>query len=400
IETYGGDISGNIYVLGTLSIETLGGYISGEEIVVSGSNASLTIFSEENLDAYVAADITVKDGAELEIDLLSGSVYGNVEAYDSTVKINLSYGDILGEVLALGTALEITLDSGSLLGDVKASDESQVTLNVTSGDIGGSVEIASSGALVTLSGGTIDGSLAVSGFAEADDEAVVKINLGGGEILGGLFVSGGAEVSLDLGGGKISGGVTVGENRTDTDTCLYIEDTAGEGFVSGFVTVSGGTLQLLGGTYEDAVVTDFISDSDLAAAENADGTYSVVEVDDAEESYYAKVETVSGAYVYFESVQGAVNFASNAGTVILIKSREESVVVYSGYSVTLDLSGNTLTGSVTVQSGAYLLVTDYTDGEGLISGRIAVVGTLEAEAGSFTQSIGKYVVSTYREKRV
>ncbi len=247
-----------------------------------------------------------------------------------------SYGSLAAAVTAAEAGQTITL-----LADIEITEETTFTmadgtiLNLNGKTIkGDDGKAIFTGTNFTIKNGT------VTGF-NGTDYYPITID-GGSATLEGL--------TFENGGVKIKGGATV----TLKDNTITANQSKFKYAVWAFekskVTIESGTyfggkngydvfaedgakFVANGGTYKFKIVERNIENEELAAVENADGTYSVEK--------FVGVASVNGKQ--YKTLQAAIDAANTGDTVALLADITEQIVINK--SLTLDLGDFTITGN-------------------------------------------------------
>ncbi|MCD8108018.1 MAG: hypothetical protein LUE20_08680 [Oscillospiraceae bacterium] len=430
---YGG---GGILVTGTLIMN--GGTISennvspsdstawGGGVCVSGSGASFTM----NGGTISSNSATVTAGNSA----YGGGVYvGSGASFvmnGGTISSNSVYIVCFSDCVACGGGVHnegtFTMNGGTITGnDASTSSElstsdSAATNTVNAGARGGGVCNYSTGTfnlvdgiisnnLATAGGGVYSsGTFNMSGGSITGNVARGSANSntyggGGGVYLqGGTFSmssgsitnnkdnSNGANAAHGYGGGVrvmnsttvvITGGTITGNTSYSGsyDNCIYNKNS------------SGGSITISGGTFDSAtVVTTYAT---VEYSTNGDGTYTVGA---SSADYLASVTSSTDSSVTkYESVSAAITAAGEGDIVTLLKDVTENITIDYTDTITLDLAGYTLTGSITITGGNLTLKDDSEEETGTVTGGVTVnAKTVSGQYYVLTATYGSYIIPT------
>ena len=259
------------------------------------------------------------------------------------------------------------------------------TLNVKGGTITGVSGIEMRAGTLNVTGGEIIGTA---------DEITVKANGSGSTTSGaGIAVAQHTTklpVTVNVSGGQISGAAALYESNPQGNASPAIEQveihlTGGDFQATGTDAVFSQNKKnfISGGTYSSDV-SEYVVEGNQALDDDKDGTFTI--------NPDPKVAVAEVNGLGYKTVQEAVDAAAaKGGEVKLLRDANEDVVVSSG-SVTIDLSGKTLTNdksdTLTVKTGATLTVT----GDGIVdnktNGHAAIFneGTVVLNGGTYDRT--------------
>ncbi|MCD8204727.1 MAG: hypothetical protein LUC16_02750, partial [Coprobacillus sp.] len=419
-------------------------------------------------------EITVADGMKITIDLGGNTLTADIKVEDGgslIVKDSSAESGSEGNGLLEGSISgdgDISIESGSFTEDVgryvagagrvllaTADEEGKIIYTVTDeSSVKASVEGDSGDvqAKITYTVENGDGEVAtVTVYYESVEDAIASLKDGDTlTLLADVEAEEGESpvltfeyadedgnvigVTLDLNGHGVSGGISVGDGVN-----LTITDSGDEGgHVSGEVeSAEGGNLTIEGGIY-DYDITEYVSDGSYVYAASTEEGYSFevtgsCPAESEEMSVAATVtftdENGERVTVYFEDLQGAVNYASDISSgdgargdvVVTLADDYESTnaegkdtISVSGGNFTIDLGDNTLDADVEIEGGASVEITGDTgsevtgdvtadgasleiSGDTVYSGSMSEAndGKIEVSGGTFSSDVSKWTTEGY-----
>ncbi len=353
------------------------------------------------LDGDIIGSITIPEDADITIDLNGHKIVGTdgqaAVTNNGSLKVTDSSESKTGMIIGVGSnasgivnhgTLDIEGVEGGIYGGAASADDvtnltgsnssgiySSASGNVTITDskVAGSVNgVASYGELTVKE--TVDGKTEISG-----QNGIVVVGgstvINGGTITGegnAIYQTGNANPSTTVNGGNITGG----------NTAIYDDSTNGTGTITGGAFTSNGgnnanTLQMNGGAWtvdpENEITINNTSGSDKYISGNITGNYVSVGKDDN------TVELVKNTVEVgtLEELEQAI--ADGIPNIVITADIAGDIEIPEGADITIDLNGNTITGTVT--NNGTLTVTDSSNDK---TGEIVSEGTAIVNNGNLT----------------
>ncbi len=427
-----------------------------------GEDVSVTISDDADVSAtgdgtyswtygvYLDAgtSLTVSDSATItatnESNGSAGIVYfGNGDSADPTT-ITINGGTISGGTYGLsgnGSASysSVTITDGSISGDFAIYHPEMGTITISGGEIEGvyaGVQMCAGSLVVT--DGTITATASTTDVEESANNAENKT--GSGPIADGAAISvinrsgyGNTQDSGDVSFDSvtISGGTITSESDVDAVQVYTYSSSSTSSFSN-----ENDEVQIDGGTFSSDV-GEYLADSEnednpYVLLYNADGTYEAMTEEEAEAEatvyvektedgteykiYYTSLEDIveaeddetivatvtdsDGATTTYTALQAAIEAAEDGDTVTLLSDVNEDITISDSQTITLDLNGNTLTGtgtgSVITVEGSLTLEDSSDEATGTITGGNATNGggIYISSTGSLTMNGGTVTGNT------
>ena len=392
----GGNYGGGIYGCENAMITIKGGTIEnntatcGGGICNNGSAITMTAGSVSGNNAEGGAGAYIEDGT---FTMTGGSISSNTatengggvlvgDDSENEGKFIFSGGDIQGNSAKCGGGIynlngEVNMGSATISSNLATAEGSDAK--------GGGIYNNADGLLI-ITNGILEDNEADEGGAIFNNGA---LTIRGGTVTGNSATSGGG-IKYGLGSLTLSELVTVyGNTASDGENLLVADgdnensnliavglDGLDEGSLIGISCESTPTSSASvaisdtsGGRYIDY----FFSDNDDYIIINEGGALKLSLPDDD-----VAVNKITGRI--YETVQSAVNSATNGDTIALLRNKKERITI-TGKSITLDLNGHTLNGNkegtvITIDEDAGLTLEDSSEsGRGIIKGGFATQNT-------------------------
>jgi hypothetical protein len=331
---------------------TLTGNISGTNLTVTNGTVTGTVTASGTLNITTA---------NTTVNAVSAGIYNIIAG---------TYGEDVTEHLAY-TLIAVENENGKyVVQSVTESNGAAQVGDVYYRTVEGAVDaLTDNGTLVLLKdAGSINIPVA-NATVNLNDKTIT------GDITGDI-----TGTNLNVTNGTVTGNVT-GADVTVTNSTVGVKVTA-----SGTLTITdanttvnaveAGTYNITAGTY-GSDVTNLLTDYTRIAVANADGKYVVGNVTAA--NAVAQI-----GETYYRSLNGAAYVADGnaAVTITLLKDTAETVVVNTSKTITLNLNGKTLGGTLTNEG---VLTINGGENTGVVSGVIINKHDLTILSGKITK---------------
>ena len=369
-------------------------------------------------DSYAAVTDTDNHGSSLNVTVTNGTIDGGNSAgilMMSNGQINVNGGTVTGStgIIMTNGTLNVAGGTVSATGSYNAAGGDRPDKGV---DEDGSAVMIISGGSGAIGGGNVTLNITQGSVTSANGYAVnemtAKSSTGGNgtmsAIVSGGTLTGGTSVgnaaihttnveNTNVTGGKFSSNVS---EYVDTEAVAQVGSGANS-FIVGQAAIIEAASQLPEGS-----ITVYQGDVELTGLQNGvtvqnEGTGSVSANG---ESVEQGSDVTVGEEPVEKTLQQLITDAQDGETVQLDKSYNENIVIPDGKTITIDLNGQTITGSaadtIVIGKGATVIIKDSQPGNyGTVTNTgnfraITNKGTLTLDGGTYTRADGtnNYVI--------